>query len=97
MTDKFVPSKDSAALQKQSVAFMRAASDLMEIISNELSAEIQNSLLQVIDGGGRVGLEVTVDRHANNLMSLVAVEREGRHRTLATVAVIGSGKTEVAH
>lgn len=76
---------------------MRAASDLMEIISNELPAQVQNSLLQVIDGGGRVGLEVTVDRHANNLMSLVAVEREGRHRTLATVAVVGAGKTGVAH
>ncbi|WP_426192568.1 hypothetical protein [Massilia sp. DWR3-1-1] len=97
MTNKFVPTSDAAALSKQSAAFMRAASDLMEIISKELPAELQASMMQVIDGGGRVGLEVTVDRHANNLMSLVAVEREGRHRTLATVAVVGSGNGGVAH
>lgn len=97
MTDKFIPTRDAATLSKQCAAFMRAASDLMETISAELPEAKQSALMQVLDGGGRIGLEVTVDRHAINLVSLVAVEREGHHRTLATVATVGQGVPGVAH
>lgn len=97
MTERFIPTSDAAILSKRCAAFMRAASELMELISNELPDEKQSALMQVLDGGGRVGLEVTVDRHASNLVSLVAVEREGHHRTLATVATVGQGTPGVAH
>ena len=97
MNEKFIPTSDAVNLSRQCAAFMRAASDLMETISGELPAGKQAMLMQVLDGGGRVGLEVTVDRHAANLVSLVAIEREGHHRTLATVATIAQGNSGVAH
>lgn len=97
MTDKFTPKAGTSELTKQAAAFMRAASDLVEVLSTELPAEKQAIMMQVLDGGGRVGLEVTVDRHASNLLRLVVVEREGRHLALATISVTGSENGGVAH
>jgi hypothetical protein len=95
MNEKFIPTSDAASLSRQCVAVMRAASDLMETISSELPANKQQVMMQVIEGGGCVGLEITVDAHAENQVSLVAIEREGRRITIATVATIGQEKSGV--
>ena len=97
MTEKFIPTSDAAALSKQCAALLRASSDLMETISADLPDTKQSLLMQILDGGGRVGFEVSVDRHAINKISLVAIEREGHRRTLATVATVGQGVPGVAH
>lgn len=98
MTNKFTSEKASAEITKQAAAFARAASHLGEAISNELcTPEMQKTMMQVLDGGGRVGLELTVDRHAANLLSLVAIEREGRHLTLLSVRVKDAPNSGVAH
>jgi|GEM_PF-6159613 len=93
MTTNFIPAANAATLSQRSAAALRAVSELMEMIVNDLPEGKQASLGALLDGGGRVGVELTVDKSGANKISLVGVEREGRHRTLATIATIGTGNT----
>lgn len=92
-----MPVIETVALSKGAAAVLRATADLMETISDCLPVEKQEALMLVLIGGGRVGLEITIDRNMKNLINVVAVEPEGRHRTIATVAAIESEKEGVAH
>ncbi|MDM5176571.1 hypothetical protein PO883_05095 [Massilia sp. DJPM01] len=91
MTDKFVPTANAATLSSQCAALVRASGDLMHTLTVDLALDKQEGLNRLLTGGGRVGIKVTIDRNGNNEISLVGVEREGRHLTLATVATVGNG------
>lgn len=97
MTDKFIPTADPASLSAQCAALARASGTLMHTLTVDLGLDKQAALNDLLAGGGRVGIEITIDRNGTNRICLVAVEREGRHRTLATVQTIGSGVEGVAH
>ncbi|NHZ80103.1 hypothetical protein F2P44_12560 [Massilia sp. CCM 8695] len=97
MTDKFIPAANAADLSAQCAALVRASGTLMHTLMVDLGLEKQEGLNRLLAGGGRVGIEITIDRHGSNQISLVAVEREGTHRTLATVQTIGNGVTGVAN
>lgn len=88
-TEKFIPALSANDLSAQCAALLRASSDLMHTLTADLGLEKQDGLNRLLVGGGRVGLKVTINQHGENEISLIGVEREGRHLTLATVHSIG--------
>lgn len=92
--ENFIPAEDPTDLTKRTAAAMVAVANLMELVVAALPENKLGALDDILRGGGRVGLEFTVDWRARNHASLVAVEREGVHRTLATIAM---PQKEIAH
>jgi hypothetical protein len=86
MHNSYWQSKNPEALTARSKSVISSAFDLMEFMSEDLSADKSETLLAVLRGGGRVGIEITADRHSQNQVSLVAIEPEGKRLVLATVA-----------
>jgi hypothetical protein len=50
-----------------------------------LPLDRQDELIAIIDSGGRIGLEVTVDRNNVSYFALVGLEPEGRRHVFHTV------------
>lgn len=86
----FIPAPNAAELSKRSAAALRAVADLMEIMLPDLPPASQSAIEGVLSTGGRIGVELLTDRHAANVVSLVAIEREGVRRVVATVAAVGA-------
>jgi len=73
-------------------AAMRTAADLDGAMTADLHEEKQKASYHLLNGGGRVGVDLTVDRNDGNQICLVRGEREGAHRTpcSASTASLGS-------
>lgn len=97
MTDAntFVPTSNANELSKRSASALRTVSDLMEMVIADLPQTKQAALGALLEGGGRVGLELTLDRHGENRISLVGIEREGARLNLATINTIGAKPSTV--
>ena len=94
--DHFIPAKDAEGLSKCCADALRVCSDLIGYMTGELEEPKKAALCAVIDGGGRVGIELLVDKAGSSRIALAAIEREGARRVLATV-VIGQGNPGLAH
>ena len=57
----------------------------MELVVPQLPLENRETLLCLLEAGGRVGLERTINREQGNAVLLVAVEPDGTRRNLATL------------
>lgn len=96
MRDTYTQSKNPQELTARSKSVIGSAFDLMEFMSADLSADKSETLLAVLRGGGRVGIEVTADRNSQNQVSLVGIEPEGKRLVLATVATTPNECANVA-
>ena len=67
-------------------ALLRTTSEVVSEMLQTLPQARLDALDALLAGGGRIGIECVVDRSGANHISLVGVEAEGAHLTLATVA-----------
>jgi precorrin-6B methylase 2 len=85
MPSTFNKAADAAALSQRCAASLRANGALMACLLRELPKEKHDLLQGLLAGGGSVGIETSVDKHADLRVRLVAIEREGRRTVLAEV------------
>ena len=95
MTDTiFIPAADPGALDKARKAAFLTASELMRHMTADLDDSESGLLVQVLNGGGRVGIEMTLDKHRVPHVSVIAVELEGTRHVLAEAAADPPGYAE---
>lgn len=82
----FVPAADAATLSQRCAASLRANGALIAAMLQDFQKEGLDAVSAVLAGGGSVGIETLVDGNAVNTIHLVAIEREGTRRVLATIA-----------
>lgn len=83
----FKPASDRAELQERCRVASLAAAELVEAIARDLPQSAHAELSRLLETGGRVGLEVTVDRAGANAYSLVAYDGAGTRQELVQVAM----------
>jgi hypothetical protein len=88
MTDQFIPAADTNELTRRSAVALLAFSELMDSMLRELPGARLEALNNLLQGGGRVGIEITLDRRGENRICLVGIEREGHHLSLMTVQTV---------
>ena len=49
-----------------------------------------DALQALLDGGGRVGIETSIDRRGANRIKLIGLEREGARLMLAEISALSS-------
>jgi RecG-like helicase len=64
-----------------------AFAELMTSMVAELPHGQKLLLTNVLENGGRIGIESTVDKHGNQSLQLIAIEPEGTRRTVAKIAM----------
>jgi hypothetical protein len=80
-----VPAADPVALGRSYAKTVNAVSELITLMCGDLSDSSNADLVRLVEGGGRIGLEVTVDRHSTDRISLIAIEPEGTRYVFLTV------------
>ncbi|WP_211471945.1 hypothetical protein [Collimonas humicola] len=93
MTTQFVPTASISNLSKAVCAALSTSSELLEIISNDLSETQHSKIAAVMRAGGRIGIELCVNAHGVPSVCLVMIEREGTRRVLVEVATVNSSST----
>ena len=81
----FIPADDSSKLTQDCKTTLHAALELIGTLNDTLPAEKQQALADLLNSGGRIGLELTLDRFTASTIALIAVELEGARHSLATV------------
>ncbi len=76
-----------AGLTSACSAANAVAGEIIEILMRQLPASHIAALDAVLKRGGRVGLEVTVDRQAASMVALVAIEHDGMRRLVQSIEV----------
>jgi hypothetical protein len=97
MTQNFIPAGNLGQLAQRSSAALLAVGDLMQTITEDLPDTKRQALLDLMAGGGRVGLELTVDKDGATRIALVAIEREGIRREVATVKTVATPGADTSH
>lgn len=82
---KHIPAADPIALGRCYANTVNAVQELITLMCGDLSAERNADLVRLVEGGGRVGLEVTVDRNGQDSISLIGLEPEGARHVLLSV------------
>jgi len=73
-------------LSARIAATLRAVADVLEVVVPQLPIENRAALLNLLESGGRVGLESTTDRNRDCAVHLIAIEPDGTRRDLATLS-----------
>lgn len=73
-------------LSQHCAAALRATSDLVGAIAQDLPPEKQDALQRLLMGGGSVGLEIVTNGRGECTIRLIALEHEGARLVLATIA-----------
>lgn len=76
---------DPEELKARCSAMLGHVGDLVERLSEALPPDRAAELGSIIEGGGRIGLEVTVDRHNVPQFVLIGIEPEGLRHVFHTV------------
>ena len=85
----FIPAEDSAELSKIATGVTIAAADLMRKMVDMLPDERRERFLVVLEEGGRVGVECTVDAKAGRQLTLVAISKDGARYEAAELLFLG--------
>ncbi len=83
--DTFHPAADPLALDTACKATLNAVADLYQIMLKDLPSNGRQSADRILAEGGRLGIEVTVDKHSKSHISLVAYEADGSRQRMAIV------------
>lgn len=86
MTSNFIPAIDHVELGKRYAAALAASAELLAVMAKDLPPDRMQAMSALLDGGGRVGIEATVDKAGTSRAVLIGIEREGARRVLAEVA-----------
>lgn len=85
MNDTFIPTTDAVALSQCCAACLLASSNLMALMLKPLPQSKLDALQGLLDGGGSVGIETSVDGKGANRIKLIGLEREGARLMLAEI------------
>ena len=85
----FIPAEDSADLSKLATGVKIVAADLMRKMVDMLPDERRERFLVVLEDGGRVGVECTVDATARRQLTLVAISKDGARHEAAELLFLG--------
>lgn len=86
--DTFQPAADPQALDTACKATLNAVADLYQVMLSDLADKKRQSADKIMASGGRLGIEVTVNRHSESHISLVAYEVDGSQKTMAIVHTV---------
>ncbi|MGX5650200.1 hypothetical protein ACWKW4_08090 [Hydrogenophaga borbori] len=90
----FTPASDVEQLRQRCNLALQAVGNLLETLTGDLPQPVQDAIAGILASGGRVGLELTVDRVAENRICVMGIDADGERHTLATIA---TAAREVAH
>jgi hypothetical protein len=79
---------DPEGLRASCSAMLGHVDDLVMRLVSELPTERSATLVQIVEGGGRMGVEVTLDSRYVPEIVLIGVELEGRRHVFHTVRPI---------
>ncbi len=79
----FVPNGESAELLKIARGVLLASADFMRAMVTSLPETRRSSFLAVLNDGGRIGVEFTVDGEGSQKLALVGIANDGQRMTAA--------------
>lgn len=79
----FVPDGESAELLKIARGVLLASADFMRAMVNSLPETRRSRFLGVLNDGGRIGIEFTVDGEGSQKLALVGIANDGQRMTAA--------------
>jgi len=85
----FIPAENSRELSKLACATTLAAGDLMRLMVDMLPAGRHDRFHSILERGGQVGVETTVDRNARRRLLLVAIDTDGTRFEAGEVLFVG--------
>jgi hypothetical protein len=81
----FIPASDAAMLAQRAAAANHAAANLVQVLLLDLGPEAHQRIGALLAGGGRVGIEATVDGTGRSSLAMVGFTGEGARLLLLTV------------
>lgn len=83
----FVPDRESAELLKIARGVLLASADFMRAMVTSLPETRRSRFLEVLDDGGRIGVEFTVDGEGSQKLVLVGIANDGQRTTAAELVL----------
>ena len=90
MNETLTPIPDALALSRLCAASLRANGDLIAVMLATLPQTKRDALQALLDGGGSVGIETTVNGKGTSRIKLIGMEREGARLMLAEISALSS-------